>query len=368
MSDFRDPEIFSLADYVAFLGIRWKSLATAVLAAAGLAALACLLLPKEYTARSVLLIEPPGGDPRTAANVSPIYLESLKSYEALAASDSLFERAALKFGLLGQAGSPPLETVKRRVLRVNKGKDTRLLEIEVTLGDPGQALAFVQYITQQTLELDEAIVRKGSDEMIEGARRDLEDAQKDLQRAQRESDAVTRSGSEQILATQAQQLADLESRTEEQRVEAKASLAESLARNETSDAAGARARLTALVDDLASIRKKLGEKSEALTSLEARNRQTADHLRAAEDRLETAQKHYDEAVAAARFRTEQLRVVDPGIAPQRPSFPNFPLAIVGATVLCSIFSLVILSAQFGLSRNQQREPRGRMKVARGGSL
>ncbi len=72
----------------------------AVVLAAAVAVVACLVLPKQYTATATLVIEPPGGDPRSATAVSSIYLESLKSYETFASSDSLFAKACEKFHLL----------------------------------------------------------------------------------------------------------------------------------------------------------------------------------------------------------------------------------------------------------------------------
>ena len=46
-----------------------------------------LLLPKRYTATASIVIEPPGGsDVRLSTAVSPVYLESLKTYERFSAT------------------------------------------------------------------------------------------------------------------------------------------------------------------------------------------------------------------------------------------------------------------------------------------
>ena len=61
-----------------------------------------LALPKRYTATSSILIEAPdGNDPRASTAMSPAYLESLKAYEAFAASDTLFQRAAERLHVEG---------------------------------------------------------------------------------------------------------------------------------------------------------------------------------------------------------------------------------------------------------------------------
>ena len=108
--------------------------------ACGIAIVAALatgfLLPKRYTATATILIDPPaGGDPRIATAVSTVYLESLKTYELLATNDQLFLRAAEQFHLRDHDGSP-IESLKRRVLKVDKLRDTRALQISVTLPDP----------------------------------------------------------------------------------------------------------------------------------------------------------------------------------------------------------------------------------------
>ena len=49
----------------------------------------------QYTATARIVIDPPAGtDLRAAMAVSPIYLESLRTYEQFASSDSLFQKAA----------------------------------------------------------------------------------------------------------------------------------------------------------------------------------------------------------------------------------------------------------------------------------
>ena len=65
-----------------------------------------------------------------------------------------------------------------------------------------------------------------------------------------------------------------------------------------------------------------------------------ERLRGAEDTFEGAAKHGDEASASAMFRTGQPRIVDPGIVPQRPSFPNLPLAVLSAVAIAIALCLV----------------------------
>ncbi len=70
---------------------RWVTIAIACAVALGIALTSSLTLPKRYTATASLIVQAPGeNDPRASTAVSPIYLESLKAYESMASSDTLF--------------------------------------------------------------------------------------------------------------------------------------------------------------------------------------------------------------------------------------------------------------------------------------
>ena len=112
-------QTFDAFEYVDYLGRRWRVIAAACGVALLLSLGVSLLLPKHYTATASIVIEPPGGnDVRLSTAVSPVYLESLKTYERFATSDTLFARAAERFHLLGTGQS--IESLKRQVLKVAK--------------------------------------------------------------------------------------------------------------------------------------------------------------------------------------------------------------------------------------------------------
>src|SRR5262245_51271410 len=138
---------FDAVDYLLYIRRRWSVIAVACGIAAVMAFVASMLLPKRYTATASILIEAPAGtDPRSFTAISPVYLESLKTYERVASSDSLFQRALEKFKLFEPNGSLSVEGLKRRILNVNKVRDTKILEIGVTLMNPVEAQAMAQFI------------------------------------------------------------------------------------------------------------------------------------------------------------------------------------------------------------------------------
>jgi uncharacterized protein involved in exopolysaccharide biosynthesis len=115
VSDSFEP--FELIEYARQ---RWRAPAIVIACALGSALILSLILPREYTATASMIIEPPAGsDARISTAVSPVYLESLKTYEQFASSDSLFARACEKFHLLAGPDAPSIESFKRIQSRRN---------------------------------------------------------------------------------------------------------------------------------------------------------------------------------------------------------------------------------------------------------
>jgi len=177
------PESFEMFRYLDHLRARWRVIAVACGAAMGLALIAALLTPAEYTATARVIIEPPAGtDSRVAMAVSPVYLESLKSYELLASGDRLFLDALDHFKL---PHSGPVEKLRRSVLRVAIPRNTRVLEISATLRDPVQAQALALYIAQQTVKLTREVSMGTERDLLAQAAKQRDTARAQLEQAER---------------------------------------------------------------------------------------------------------------------------------------------------------------------------------------
>src|SRR5258707_14589912 len=81
---------FDALDFAWYLQRHWRKAALCCATAMALALAGSFALPTRYTATATVVIQPAGMDPRGATAVSPVYLESLKTYELMASSDSLF--------------------------------------------------------------------------------------------------------------------------------------------------------------------------------------------------------------------------------------------------------------------------------------
>ena len=149
---------FDAFRYVSYMRSRWRLIAASCAIAAALALAITLIQPREYTATARIVIEPPAGmDPRSSMAVSPIYLESLKTYEHFATSDSLFSKAIDRFALRSLLGARPIESLKKRVLKVEIVRNTRILEIGATLPEARKAQALARFVAESTVEMNSSM-------------------------------------------------------------------------------------------------------------------------------------------------------------------------------------------------------------------
>src|SRR5262249_37091273 len=103
---------------------------------------------------------------------------------------------------------------------------------------------------------------------------------------------------------------------------------------------------------LASLQTRLSAKQKLLAERSARLEQLSAERTGAEAVAKTAEARLQDARSALGFRGERLRIIDPGIVPERPSFPNVPLNV--GIALFAALVLSILSVLLELSYTAQR--------------
>lgn len=342
-----DLPLFSAGDsldgreLLRFLRLRiWFILGVST-AAGILALIVSLFLPKEYTAvASVLIDSPAGTDPRVTVALNPAYIESLRAYELLASSDSLFLRALEEFHLR-ESGSPSLDRMKRRILRVAMLRDTRVLNIAITLPDAKQAQAFAQFLAEQTVMSSRAAIEESDRDLLDGASRDLDDAQALLQREQAAWSEFNAREPEQPLSTAIETMVEARSLLQSDLIDARADAAV------TGDAKN-QARAQSLENDDVQLDRRIREASQKLAQRGA----TADQLQQRKDAAQTsfnaAAQRVRELRAQSGMRGERLRLFDPGVVPDRPSSPNLPLNAAVAFAGGLLCSIVYLGVTFDL--------------------
>ncbi|HWB96844.1 MAG TPA: hypothetical protein VG672_09085 [Bryobacteraceae bacterium] len=316
---------------------------------------------RRYTATARIVIEPPAGsDPRSAMVVSPIYLESLKTYEHFASSDSLFQKAMTQFHLRALLGGKAIESAKKSVLKVEIIRNTRILEISATLPDPRLAQSLARFLADSTVALNQSLLQSGSEELLKG----IEQQEREARAALERSEAAWAQALRDEPIESLQEAADADSRLREDLQQQAVSLQLEVAgaANRLQEGGERQALLKELRTRIADLDRRASERQRVLAV------RLADR-----DRLETQRKARQAAVAAiegrlrgaheaAGTRGERLTVIDPGVVPERPSTPNLPLNVLAALLLGLVLPLAYLALEMHFSQQQAGYRRGALRA------
>jgi uncharacterized protein involved in exopolysaccharide biosynthesis len=330
------------------LRARWRVVAWTCGVAVAAALAVSVALPEKYTATARIVIEPPAGsDPRASTAVSPIYLESLRSYEIFAVSDSVFAEAVKRFGL--RQGAEPIDKLKRKVLEAEIPRNTKILEIHATLPDPAKAHALAVYIAEETVKLNRAASREADQELTAEVTRQAAEARERMEKAEAAWNRALAEGPVEPLRI------DLQS-DEKLRDVLERELTESEVIADRERAEGYRKRLEPLRRSIGEKRRLLAQRSVLLEQLDAERATARKASAAADTRLE-------EARSALGYRGERLRVIDPGIVPERPSSPNIVLNVLVALFAALALSVMYLTIELGYATQRAESNRRAIRVA-----
>jgi uncharacterized protein involved in exopolysaccharide biosynthesis len=107
-----------------------------------------------------------------------------------------------------------------------------------------------------------------------------------------------------------------------------------------------RARVQRLEKQDADLEALIQKKSSALSDREARGQQLQQQQHAAQMNFDAAASRERELEASAGVRGERLSVIDPGVTPERPSFPNVGINVLLAIAVALIASITFLTLTF----------------------
>jgi len=329
--------------YLSFLGSRRLFIVVSCAIAVCLSLVVSLLGPKLYTATCRILIEPPAGtDIRSALGVSPIYLESLKTYEHFAGSDSLFLRALDRFQLRRRFPDRPVEALKAGILRIGMVRDTKILEIKVTLADPKTAQALAQYLGEETVKLSRSVDQEADQDLALAIEKQEADVQARLERSEA---AWTQNLARQPVDRLQQDVqggGDLKASLERQLLRAEADASDGPAGD-----VGSPARAETLRRQLAQVERELTAKEELLARRMADRDRLDSERTASQEAYATVETRLSQVRADRGYRSERLKIIDPGIVPEQPSAPNIPLRVLAALLLGLVIPLIYLTLELG---------------------
>jgi len=341
-------------EYIDYLRARWKFIVTACLSAVILSFSVSLVLPKRYTATASIVIEPPAGnDVRTATAVSPVYLESLRTYERFAASDTLFAGAVEHFHLSSGENARSIESLKQQVLKVTKVRDTKILEISATLPEPALAQQFVIYVAEETVKLSRGESTVTDHEVIGEAERQAAEARQRLDHAQLAFVANSAREPTGALQPRIESDVDLLEKIHQSLMDVRGDIAEYQQKPEyAAQLPGLRARAAELEKRATDLEKSIEDRSSESSRRSAERQKLDAEVKMAQTASESSAARLRDLRATAGTRGERLRVIDPGIVPQRPSSPNVMLNVFAALLLTLIALVAYLTISFSYLRRR----------------
>ena len=133
------------------------------------------------------------------------------------------------------------------------------------------------------------------------------------------------------------------------------------------EAAAARAKAEALKTREQTIESTLQLKGALLAKAKAAQAENDALVRSAEGTYDQLVRRVAELDAAVGTRSEQLRIVDPGTVPQKPSSPNLLLNCVAAFVSSLVIAAAVLCLTFSVERQRLAHQRPPLQVARRGT-
>src|SRR5262249_26782298 len=140
----------------------------------------------------------------------------------------------------------PLESMKRRILKVTKLRDTRVLEIAATLRDPKQAQALAQYVADETVNLNRGANSQNDSDLLADAQTRLSDSQRKLEQEQAAWHAFSIRQPYETARSELEALTESRDRAQRDLLDARADLAEATANTSDSRLSAAKARLGSL--------------------------------------------------------------------------------------------------------------------------
>ncbi len=353
--------------YLGYIKLRWRPVATSCAIAVTMALVVTLLMPRQYTATARVVIDPPAGaDIRAALAISPIYLESLKTYERFATAGSLFQKAAERFGLRRLLGNRPIESLQKRVLRVEIVPNTRILEIAATLPDARRAQALAQFLAEETVEMNRDVATEGSQDLVEAAVQEEHLARARLQETNVAWSRLLTSEPVDALELDLGTAAGLRSDLEKQIASAELDIAVSADRTRQVQASlmpsTSHARLEELRRQLRALDQQEAEQQRLLGQRRADREKVGSELSARQVTLTAMEQRLGEARSESGYRGERLRIIDPAIVPERPSWPNLPLNLAVAFLLGAILPLVYFTLEMSYQEQRAGSRRGEFRA------
>lgn len=354
------------------IGPRWRFIVAVIASSAALAFLVSELLPRRYTATATIMIDPPAtGDVRAIAALNPTYLDSLRTFENFFTSNTLFEQAVARFHLA--APNTDIDTLRKKVIKVKQQHEARIFEVSATLPDPAAASHLVRFIAAQSIAASRQQALAGDLESMSNLTAEVDQARARLAAAQADWKQAASEDTPESIESAMESAISVESdlRRHEDDAAADANEWQVRARNGTSED---RADADVQARAAAARRDDYARRREQVAAEVARDRtllaQRSSRVELARAEFEDARRRFDGAEGrlldfrgTAGMRSERMHMIDPGVVPRKPSFPNVLLNTLAAALLAACLSIAWVVARAGEQRPKPTVVRAAQRLA-----
>ena len=116
-----------------------------------------------------------------------------------------------------------------------------------------------------------------------------------------------------------------------------------------------RARAGVLEKQLTTLDGDIESKSKRIARIRTRSDELNAELKSLRSTLQLAENRLNELQSSVGIRNERLRIIDPGIVPQRPSAPDIPLNVLAAGLIAAVLCWLYLTVAYHI-RAPRRNP------------
>jgi capsule polysaccharide export protein KpsE/RkpR len=225
-----------------------------------------------------------------------------------------------------------------------------------------------QYIAEKSVALNSRLNNESSEDVLRAARRTLDIAAARREKAEQTKGELIRMEAIDALQNEVAEANQLRLTVENDLGKTRTELADMEAQMKTfhtGDGLDAqaqwtlrqiealRARVVSLETQALAHAKASIDTANVLEARKQHRESVETELRSATAEYEMAKTKLSDAENSATYRGERLEIMDPGIVPQRPSFPNTPLSVMLAFFISIVASVGYLAIRFGYSRTRR---------------
>ena len=221
-------------------------------------------------------------------------------------------------------------------------RNTRILEISVTLPDAKKAQALAKFLAEATVELNRSGLGKRSGSVAGYRAAGARTRARDWRRSRRLGAAAVRRAGGRVCRSRLEKAADIA--VQDGRAEAEHGTGDrrrgerekTAGRPRSRSSQGNATRARAWRRCASRCRSWTGagaEREKLLATAPGASRPVGRRAQGGQAALAAMEARLREARGETGFRGERLKIIDPGIVPERPSSPNLPLNVAAALLL-----------------------------------